>query len=707
MNKNSNQTETIVSAEPVPFPDEITHLKMINDKLDAALKKANLNVERANQEYMDAKRYMSDYRGEIDPHEMLQNELMLRQTDHTGALAVGIWKRLIKLKESPYFARIDFRPEEKEEVFQYYIGRFTFNYENELLIFDWRSPVASMFYDYETGPAGYDAPVGRMNGELIRKRQFKVKNGILEYVLESSENIQDDVLQRELSHTSDEKMKSIISTIQKEQNQIIRDEKPGTMIIQGAAGSGKTSIALHRIAFLLYRCKDRLSAQNITIISPNKVFGDYISTVLPELGEEPICELGIAEITEDLLNGAVQVQAEKDPLEGEDAAWAERVRFKSTLDFVRRMEEFLDEMPALVFDPEEYQFGRFRASADFIQSRFQAYRTYPVKRRLMMAAEDIYDRFESDNFMEDDLPRPKTILKSLNKMLKIKNSLALYKEFYRWMGLPKLLVLPAKKTLEWEDAAPFLYLHAAYEGVQENKFMKHLVIDEMQDYTPIQFAVINRLYPCSKTILGDFGQFIHPYHQNTLEDLRQMYPDAGFAELTKSYRSTYEIITFAREIQRTGRLEPVERHGEAPVIISCRDAGSELSELKKQIYTFQKSEYSSFGIILKTNTAAKAMYKELSKEHDIHLISPESTRFTNGVSITSVQMSKGLEFDMVTVPDVNADIYKTEYDRGLLYIASTRAMHLLTILYTGEPSALLPKRSSVLTSGLPDTASGR
>ena len=226
----------------VPFPDEAAHLEETNRRLEQALQEAQADVERIDREYRDSKRYMADYRGEIDPHEMFQNELLLRQTDQTGAFAVVVRDRIARLKDSPYFARIDFQSKNGKEPEIFYIGRFTFSQGKEPLIFDWRAPVSSMFYDYEAGPAGYDAPIGRIDGELKRKRQFKIKNGEMEYALESAAHVQDDILQKELSHTSDEKMKSIIATIQKEQNLIIRSEKAGTMIIQGVAGSGKTSI---------------------------------------------------------------------------------------------------------------------------------------------------------------------------------------------------------------------------------------------------------------------------------------------------------------------------------------------------------------------------------------------------------------------------------------------------------------------------------
>ncbi|KPI57099.1 helicase [Clostridioides difficile] len=671
------------------FPDEIVHLLDINNKLDDALKKAENLVGKLDKDYMDAKMYMVKNRGEIDPHEMFQNEQALKQIDSYGAFMVKARDKISKIKDSPYFARIDFRLKDMDDEYKYYIGRFAFDYEDELIILDWRSPIASMFYDYEIGKAGYDAPIGWVDGEITRKRQFKIKNGKLEYALESSINIQDDILQKELSHTSDEKMKSIISTIQKEQNQIIRNDKADTLIIQGVAGSGKTSIALHRIAFLLYRFKDKISANNVIILSPNRVFGDYISNVLPELGEEPLCELSFENIAEVQLEGVINFESEKDPLEINDAKWAERVRFKSTLDFVKLIDDYIKQMPNKIFIPEDYTFGGFTAKSDWIQSRFEAYNRYPVKRRLEKVAEDIHYRFESDNIMEEDLPRVKSILKSLNGMLTIKNTLTLYKDFFKQMDISNMFVMAAKKTLEWADVYPFIYIHAAYEGLEEDKIIRHIVIDEMQDYTPIQYAVINLLFKCKKTILGDFGQLVNPNHTHTLDDMRQLYNEGELVTLNKSYRSTFEIINFAKKIQDVSSLEPIERHGEEPALVKCNNEQDEIAKLKIEIEEFRKSDNATLGIILKSDSEADAIYNALKQEYNVNLISSESSSFTKGVSITSVKMSKGLEFDEVIVPSVNNKTYCSDYDRSLLYIACTRAMHKLKLTYVGELTQLI------------------
>jgi len=673
---------------------DILYLEEINCKVDDALEKADADVRHLDENYMEFKRYMVQNRGEIDPHEMFQNEMELNRMDNATAFSASIRYKLLKLKDSPYFARIDFKENNSFISEKYYIGRFSFRYGNELLIFDWRAPISSMFYDYEIGPAGFNAPSGRIDGQLTEKRQFKIKNGKLEYAIQSSLTIQDNILQQELSHTSDEKMKSIITTIQKEQNQIIRNENSRTLIIQGVAGSGKTSIALHRIAFLLYRFKDRLSAEHIAILSPNRVFGNYISEVLPELGEEPVCELGFADIAREQIGNLIGFEVDRDSSESNDSAWRERVRFKSALSFVKQMDDFITAAPEIIFEPADYTYGRFTADTNTIKKHFEAYGKFPVRQRLKMIASDICDRFHSDNYMGDDIPRSSTILKALNKMLKVKNTLSLYKEFYKNMNKTELFIMPSKNTIEWADVFPFLYLYNFYEGLQENRLIRHLVIDEMQDYTPIQYAVINLLFHCPKTILGDFGQFINPCHVHTIEDLKSLYDGSDFIELTKSYRSTYEIISFAKQIKNTGTIEAIERHGAPPVLIRCRNKKDELLNIRNGIEAFLQSSYLSLAIITKTSHDAKQLYDHLSGDYEVHFISTDSTEFKSGITVTSIQMSKGLEFDEVIIPYADSVCYSSEHDRNLLYIACTRAMHRLTLFYTDKISPLLSQNRS-------------
>ena len=274
----------------------------------------------------------------------------------------------------------------------------------------------------------------------------------------------------------------------------------------------------------------------------------------------------------------------------------------------------------------------------------------------------------------------------------IRDTLALYQDFYQYTDKKDMFVLTKKNALEWEDVFPFLYLMAAFEGIEENRFVKHLVIDEMQDYTPIQFVVLNKMYPCQKTILGDFGQVLNPCHLHSLNEIRKIYKDAQFVALNKSYRSTYEIMEFAKKICNQPSLEMVERHGEQPKSIYCESIDREIASMAALIKEFEEGGNASLGIVVKTEADAKRFYDLLSGEHKIHLLSLDSTRFTNGVSITSIRMAKGLEFDEVIVPDADNRNYDSDYDRNLLYIACTRAMHKLTLLYTGNPTPFLSKQ---------------
>lgn len=679
----------------VPFPEELRHLEETEEKVAQALREAEEAIERMDQEQRELLEYMADGGNQGDAKEMFQMQRIRADNANVGASLVQNRDRLRKTKDSPYFARIDFLPDQGEQA-AYYIGLYAFRHQRRLAVIDWRSPVASMFYDFETGPAFYatpatlEEPEKKIEGSLTLKRQFKIKGGVMEFAFDSSQNIQDDILQQELAHTSDEKMKSIISTIQKEQNQVIRGDAADTMIIQGVAGSGKTSIALHRVAFLLYRYRNTIQAENVTIISPNKVFGDYISGVLPELGEEPIFEAGMEDLALVQLEEGVDFVGDRNPLETDDPAWTQRVRFKATTEFVRLMDEYIAQLPHTAFEAQDYVYGDFTVPADWIRQRVDVYTRFPLMQRLESVADDIHSRLESGFLREEKPPKPQQILLSLRKMLKYKTTLAAYRQFYKAIGQPKMYKPFQKNVLEWNDVYPYLYLQAAFTGVQTSYRIKHLVIDEMQDYTPIQYAVLNRLFPCPKTILGDFGQSIDPNRRYTLEELHGLYQGSQLVRLEKSYRSTWEIIHFAKSIVGMDDFEAVERHGAKPELIAAPTREAEIDRIAEEIDRFRHSDYAGLGVVTRTNQDAQALYDWLCERGvETELVTPESKTFRNGVNVLSVQMSKGLEFDQVIVPFADGRTYRTEFDRNLLYVACTRAMHKLTLTCAGEPSPLL------------------
>lgn len=302
-------------------------------------------------------------------------------------------------------------------------------------------------------------------GEIVRKRQLKIEKGNLVYVLENTMNIDDDILRKELSSTSDEKMKNIIATIQKEQNRIIRNVNDEILIIQGVAGSGKTSIALHRIAFLLYRQKERLRAQNVAIISPNKVFADYISNVLPELGEEPISELSFEEIAKMILGNKIFFEKYAVHAEDRSPEWLKKLEYKSSADFVRQTDEYLMDAEKRYFIPCDCTIGCMAVPADFIQKLYNSYRSYPIMRRFPKMADDILEMLKRrDIFSETKMPPKGEIVRKLRSMFKMDGTLDLYRDFYSRQGTTELFGLAAGNMLEWPDVYPYLYMYLAVEG---------------------------------------------------------------------------------------------------------------------------------------------------------------------------------------------------------------------------------------------------
>lgn len=364
--------------------DEKEHFDTVLSKLHEGIQETDKRLSTASNNLQQNKQYLWDNIHEIDGAEKSGIRQSIVMSGLTGESLVKKRGRLRKLIESPYFGRIDFAEHRSLPPVPLYIGVHPFHDESsgKNLIYDWRAPIASMFYDYETGEAQYLSPSGIISGHITLKRQFRIRKSIIEFMLESSLNIQDDILQKELSTTSDERMKTIVATIQKDQNRIIRNESSPVLIIQGAAGSGKTSIALHRVAFLLYKHRNSISSQNIVIISPNNVFADYISNVLPELGEEKIPELSFEKIAANELGNKIKFRTFFDQvsalLESPDPCYVERIRFKATCTFLEKLSEFISHIENHYFIPVDIQLGKLVIEADFVHQRFRAYQDMPI-----------------------------------------------------------------------------------------------------------------------------------------------------------------------------------------------------------------------------------------------------------------------------------------------------------------------------------------
>jgi DNA helicase-2/ATP-dependent DNA helicase PcrA len=394
--------------------------------------------------------------------------------------------KLLKLMRSPYFGRFDFARSGDSDSEPIYIGVHHFRDEAErrTLVYDWRAPIASMFYDFETGPARYRAPAGEIEGLLTRKRQFRIRDGQLEFVLESAVNIVDDVLQEELSRASnDEGMKNIVATIQRDQNAIIRNDDAHTLIIQGVAGSGKTSIALHRIAYLLYRFKDTLSSDDILIISPNRVFADYIGNVLPELGEEQVPEIGMETLAAELLDHQYRFQSFFEQtaqlLEKNDEAFKERITAKAAPDFLRQIDRYAEELEKRSFEAVEWRTGRKIVPDWFLAEVWQKHRGIPLTERVarVVAATEQQIGIHYNHDLEVDERR--SLREAIRGMVRKITLRQAYQDLFEWLEQPALFK-PAGGKLEYADVFPLIYLKMRLEGVA-NPYsrVKHLLIDEM------------------------------------------------------------------------------------------------------------------------------------------------------------------------------------------------------------------------------------
>jgi DNA helicase-2/ATP-dependent DNA helicase PcrA len=681
---------------------EEQYLSHVLERVRAAIGSAEAAVRERVQTLDEQKRYMWENK-DIDPQEIRSVREGILNIHAIGESVIARKARLGRILGNPYFGRIDFNGA------PVYIGVHTFHdFDTRTnLIYDWRAPIASMYYDYELGAVTYSSPVGEVAGEISLKRQYRIREGRMEFMLESSVTVHDDVLQRELSANADDKMRNIVATIQREQNLIIRDADAPTLIIQGVAGSGKTSIALHRVAYLLYARKDSLTSRDILIISPNKVFADYISNVLPELGEESVPEMGMAELLSEVLGGRQKYQtffeqvAELLENPAKQAGLTERIAFKSSLDFAASLDRFILHIENNFFRATDLNFRHITIPREFIAEQFRRFHRMAIRERFEPMAGFIADELDIKYGIVPTTAERNHLKREVRAMFAGNNDMQLYKAFFEWLGKPEMFKPRRGNALEYSDLAPLAYLRIALNGIKPNTRTKHLLIDEMQDYTPVQYRVIQRLFPCRKTLLGDAGQSVNPYGSSTAETIRQVFAGSKVMKLCKSYRSTFEITDFAQRIRHNAELEPVVRHGEKPVIMQFETSQAEIAGIARLMADFRQSDHTSLGIVCKTELQAAELCEKLKSMEskkadsvsdfvgDIFFLSSRSSTFARGVVITSAHVAKGLEFDEVIIPQAAATNYRSEIDRGMLYIAATRAMHRLTITHAGEKSGFI------------------
>lgn len=647
--------------------------KQIEEK-ETILKDELLHFSKETKQFHQ---YLVDYKGEIDPHEMFINSRLLEQQQVAETVSGKQLIRLEKQKKNPYFTRVDFVYDGEQTAEKIYIGSFSFSTKEErLLIYDWRAPIASIFYDYDLGKAHFQTPAGTASGDIQRKRQIKFKDGAIDYVVESDTTVFDEVLQNELRQQKGGQMSTIISTIQKEQNQVIRDNRSKDMIIQGVAGSGKTSIALHRIAFLLYHFRNRITSDQVMILSPNRTFSRFIAQVLPELGEDPVTEWTIDQFGQ-TLSDIADVPSRFQEIEllylEKDPQLNERVRYLSSKKCVADLKGYLRKIEA--FSPQSILIGDYEYNAEFILRRYKAYEKKSIFQRFQLIAEDIFENLRTRPFQPKRKPTKKQIVNRLKKMFNKTNSHQLYRDFLTEQGFEM------KKAVSYSDLFPIIYIRLFLEGMDEFSKIHYLIIDEMQDYTPIQFEVFKKMFTCPVLLIGDFTQSLTTINEMHLPDVQNYYPNAQSIFLTKSYRSTYEIITCAKKIIDDHMIEPVLRHGMKPKKWVVSSQEEEISSILELVEQLRKQDLATIALITKTLVRAYE-WRGLLENQGLacEVLTDESTSLQERLSICPLVQSKGLEFDAVIVVDADEATYPGLLGRQQLFVAATRAMHALYFL---------------------------
>ena len=730
--------------------EEKTYLKKVTDKINLIMK-SNQDEEVDLREYIreERKRMWDDFFHTSLKASDMEELIQMTNTEKIDTMKydrLNIQSQMLKKqKNSPYFARLDFKEDGLSYAEKFYIGYFSLidNKSADVLICDWRADISAMFYDSALGRAQYTSPMGLIEGELLLRRQFKITDSEIKYMFDSDIAIEDDILQEELGKSADLKLKTIITTIQKEQNKIIRELSCDLLLVQGTAGSGKTSIALHRLAYLLYKYRKSLISGNIMIFSPNNVFNAYIADVLPDLGEDKVLQTSFHEFFSSMVKEKTVEEYTKQIeylLSVNDEKREESIKLKGSHEFAKALEYYFKEKGQFENNLDTLEFyDTVIFNKETIENLYlNDYKGYTPEVRLKKI-KNIAIEYVEENLKEERLNKYKPEItengvlqftdeemqialrerwetdinlfeKKIDKMLSI-DVYKLYTKVIEQVGKTlspssyKEIYLTTKKDIEngylkYEDVAPIIYLKLLTGQLPILYKISQVVVDEAQDYPPMFYIVLNKIFNNAKfTILGDINQSINTYKSEIASISSYFFfteRKRKYFSLNKSYRSTVEINNFLKSFNLSNEdVTFLERHGEEPkfIDISKYDIEKNLIILE-QVKKLKEQGFHSIAIICKTAADCKILYesfKGVSK--DIVLIGNEDIIYPKKIVIIPSYLTKGLEFDGVIVEDANNNKWKTEQDSQLLYVACSRALHRLVILYDKELTSLIPKKT--------------
>lgn len=615
-------------------------------------------------------------------------------------------KELTILKGSPYFGKVIFEDEYGRE--KIYIGRFGMsNREDcEPVIVDWRSPVCSLFYSGSLGQVSYKSPMGTIEADILGKRQFIIKKSNLIGMFDSNIDVKDEILQMVLSKNAGEKLKDIVMTIQKEQDALIRQPREGVVVVNGIAGSGKTTVALHRVAYLLYNYRKLLQGK-VLILGPNSIFMDYISLVLPSLGEEEVTQLTFSEFTNDILHlpDIMDLREYMENILSGDEQFIHEIIYKNSLRYVADIDKLISSIEENCFVAEDVLFyDKIIVTKEEMEKMLKYYfKEMPLFKRSIRLKKVIYSRIKDErnllvryiqkkyrnkieNMTEEELNAHQTNLeyKKRNEIEEvIKEVVRIKRNKLKWLKEPDIVSVYSdfnkNRKLIQEDLAAILYLKMKLDGSRYKDKIKHIVIDEAQDYSPLQFRVIKELTGCNSfTVVGDVNQRIIPSDETpAMMNLDNIFSDLKVKNfsLGRSYRSTNEITNYANQYLKNGKVVSLIRSGIEVVEEQISSLKKLVDKILEDMVKLKEKGYESIAVICKDLKDTETLSNLIKKTMYIKLINGEDMIYSSGEVILPSYFAKGLEFDAVIMIDTS---YRCD-ENTLKYIVATRALHELHV----------------------------
>ena len=667
------------------FKKEEKHLELTTKLLRKNISSLAQDLYDNEEKQQEFKKYIWDTKAELDPTEM---KTILSNNDkeiEDLEMKAKYYKKLYKIQNSPYFGKITFEDDEGNK--DIYIGLTYLTKDEDNVIYDWRSPVCSIFYDYEHGKCSYSAPGGIIEGYLHNKRQFSIENSKIKRVFDSKLTIQDEMLQEVLTRKNNDYMKNIVNTIQAEQNAIIRNVEDKNLIVQGIAGSGKTSVALHRIAFLLYKIKN-LTSDKVLIFAPNHIFSEYISNVLPELGEENTKETTFSDFLEAYIKEYKNIESFTSFIERyykKEELYTDLIKLKQSNEIIPVIEKYIQNYTKKArFTSEIFNRELYVPLEKLNYYLNERYSSIPLLERI----DEISLKIAEQEF-RNNKSKARQIRKWLRERLNISIDMKeIYKNFFRSKEfidiygheLPESYINRLdEKDISYEDACLFVYMKSLLMFLGNDYLIEQTIVDEAQDYSILEYMLLKKILKRSKfTILGDINQTINPYYEyKSLNELKSVFTDSvNYIELNKTYRSSPEIIEHANKILGLNLVSAIRRNTSIPVEFRYEDNLKE--QLTKDIENLKK-ESKSIAIITKTDTEATYIYKLLKKDmNELTLIANNSKAFSRELVVIPSYMAKGLEYD-ATIVYTRKDNQFTYKERYLYYVSCTRSQHHLII----------------------------